>query len=92
MMLLMTQELCFLLAFEVAFAQHVRQQMNIMLLVMSLDLDGIAGRKFNVRNGPGSLLDDFLLGIKKQLGQHTRAGTISQGGISLNITACNDVD
>ena len=33
-MLLMTQELCFLLAFEVAFAQHVRQQMNIMLLVL----------------------------------------------------------
>jgi hypothetical protein len=33
-MLLMAQELYFLLAFEVAFAQHVRQQMNIMLLVM----------------------------------------------------------
>jgi hypothetical protein len=30
--------------------------------------------------------------MKKQLGQHTRAGTSSQGGISLNITACNDVD
>jgi hypothetical protein len=54
-----------------------------------LDLDGIAGI---VRNGPGSLLDDFHLGMKKQLGQHTRAGTSSQGGISLNITACNDID
>jgi hypothetical protein len=29
--------------------------------------------------------------MKKQLGQHTRAGTSSQGGISLTITACNDV-
>jgi hypothetical protein len=34
MMLVMAQELYFLLAFEVAFAQLVRQQMNIMLLVM----------------------------------------------------------
>ena len=34
-MLVMAQELYFLLlAFEVAFAQHTRQQMNIMLLVM----------------------------------------------------------
>ncbi len=33
-MLVMAQELYFLLAFEVTFAQHVRQQMNVMLLVM----------------------------------------------------------
>jgi hypothetical protein len=34
MMLVMAQELYFFLAFEVAFDQHVRQQMNVMLLVM----------------------------------------------------------
>ncbi len=33
-MLVMAQELYFLLAFEVAFAQLVHRQMNIMLLVM----------------------------------------------------------
>jgi len=75
---------CFLLAFEVTFAQHVHQRKNNIVGDESLNLDAIAGS--NVRHGPGSLLDDIHHGMNKQFGQQ-RAGTSRQDGIDLRIAS-----
>ncbi len=50
---------CFLLTFEIAFAQHVHQRTNNVVGDESLNLDGVSDS--NVRQAPGSLLDDLHL-------------------------------